>query len=103
MQVLLELLKRVDALLFHYLATPAGADGSDAGSAGSLGSSGPGQGAGARRAGSFSEVPRLDDSMLLFTRGALTFGTGMQLKLACTRWARGRGRVAASNPLYISF
>jgi len=39
-------------------------------------------------------MPMLDDSMLFFTRGVLTFGTGMNLKMATTRfqqWAFGDG------------
>lgn len=39
-------------------------------------------------------TPCLDDSMLFFARGRLTFGTGMQLKMACARlqqWAFGDG------------
>lgn len=30
-------------------------------------------------------MPVLDENMLFFTRGLLTFGAGMNLKMACTR------------------
>jgi hypothetical protein len=79
-QVLLELLKRIDALLFHYLVNPdasAGGPGSEAGA--SDDHYGPVMDA------RNPNMPVLDDSMLFFARGALTFGTGMQLKMACTR------------------
>jgi len=107
-QVLLELLKRVDALLFHYLINPSAAappaaaaaaaappgpslinaDATDAqqhlSGSSSISISRDGQ---PPRGGSSAQqrVPVLDESMLFFTRGALTFGTGMQLKMACTR------------------
>jgi hypothetical protein len=31
-------------------------------------------------------MPMLDDSMLFFTRDVLTVVTGVNLKMACTRW-----------------
>jgi hypothetical protein len=116
LQVLLELLKRVDALLFHYLATPPPADADADGEAGaggaspghgpgSSGSSSPGRGSpgrgsrGSRGGGGGGGYmgPPLDDSMLLFPRGSLTFTAGLQLKQACTRWVapRVQGRVKA--------
>lgn len=80
-KVLLELLKRIDALLFYYLVNP------DATSATSDAPDGSGLVMNARN----PNMPALDDSMLFFTRGQLTFGTGMQLKMACTRCAGGFG------------
>ncbi|KAI8469921.1 MAG: hypothetical protein J3K34DRAFT_511741 [Monoraphidium minutum] len=88
-QVLLELLSRVDALLFHYLIHPAPAAGGGGGGElweqpGFCGGGGGGVGG----------APALDESLLFFARGALMFGTGMQLKMACARlqqWAFGEG------------
>jgi hypothetical protein len=82
--VLLDLLKRMDILLFHYLlASPEGslADsfseaGSEAGEASAAPLMDPRN----------PNMPVLDDSMMFFSRGALTFNTGMNLKMACTRW-----------------
>ncbi|KIY92560.1 hypothetical protein MNEG_15403 [Monoraphidium neglectum] len=93
-QVLLELLKRIDALLFHYLVNPDAAGSEASGGATDEAGSGAGVVMDARN----PNMPLLDESMLFFTRGALTFGTGMQLKMACTRWAaraRARARAAA--------
>ncbi|KAF8057725.1 hypothetical protein HT031_005909 [Scenedesmus sp. PABB004] len=109
-QVLLEVLKRMDVLIFHcLLAPPPGSDdGSSSGGAPlpSPGASGGGWGAGdgpgpSPRPGAGvlfdplnPNMPVLDDSMLFFGRGALSFGTGMHLKMAATRfqqWAFGEG------------
>jgi len=89
-QVLLELLKRIDALLFHYLVNPDAS--SDPPTQPPPPPAQP-PGASPRVTSDDSVVmdarnpnmPVLDESMLFFTRGALTFGTGMQLKMACTR------------------
>ena len=76
-QVLLELLKRVDALLFHYLVHPEPSEAAPRDAAGTD-DSGSGLGAVLMDARN-PNMPVLDESMLFFTRGALTFGTGMQV------------------------
>ncbi|KAI8463417.1 MAG: hypothetical protein J3K34DRAFT_444097 [Monoraphidium minutum] len=84
-QVLLELMKRIDALLFYYLVNP------DASNSPDLSDDTPG---GVVMDARNPNMPVLDESMLFFGRGVLTFGTGMQLKMACTRlqqWAFGEG------------
>uniref|UniRef100_A0A383VEV2 C2 NT-type domain-containing protein n=1 Tax=Tetradesmus obliquus TaxID=3088 RepID=A0A383VEV2_TETOB len=113
-QVLLEVMKRMDTLIFHFLITPPSDSNSEGGSSSNAGAGGPlspGESSAASRdsgspshaAAASSQVlhdplnpnmPMLDDSMLFFQRGVLTFGTGMHLKMACTRfqqWAFGEG------------
>eukprot|EP00879_Flechtneria_rotunda_P021606 GHRR01022773.1.p1 GENE.GHRR01022773.1~~GHRR01022773.1.p1 ORF type:complete len:562 (+),score=210.02 GHRR01022773.1:1856-3541(+) len=121
-QVLLEVMKRMDTLIFHFLVTPSTDANSEAGSS-SLGgdnrsqayttpspqpdrdgvSPTASQNSHSQQQQSSSgfaydplnpNMPMLDDSMLFFTRGVLMFGTGMNLKMACTRfqqWAFGEG------------
>jgi hypothetical protein len=104
--VLLEVMKRMDTLIFHFLITPPSDSNSEGGSSSTAGAGGPlspGESSAASRDGgspshnAVSQVlhdplnpnmPMLDDSMLFFQRGVLTFGTGMHLKMACTRYAR---------------
>lgn len=95
-------MKRMDVLIFHFLINPPSDTLSEGGSSSvSLhqpDSPASRDGAAAAAAGVSSEphqqvlrdtinpnMPMLDDSMLFFTRGVLTFGTGMNLKMACTR------------------
>jgi hypothetical protein len=107
MQVLLEVMKRMDVLIFHFLVTPPADALSEGGSSavssshnnvqdsprGSLRATGGGCGGasgdrerdGVLRDPVNPNMPMLDDSMLFFARGVLTFGTGMNLKMACTR------------------
>eukprot|EP00882_Tetradesmus_deserticola_P012294 GHRQ01013028.1.p1 GENE.GHRQ01013028.1~~GHRQ01013028.1.p1 ORF type:complete len:287 (+),score=158.48 GHRQ01013028.1:364-1224(+) len=102
-------MKRMDTLIFHFLITPPSDSHSEGGSSGTAGPLSPGESSAASRDGgspshaAASQVlhdplnpnmPMLDDSMLFFQRGVLTFGTGMHLKMACTRfqqWAFGDG------------
>eukprot|EP00879_Flechtneria_rotunda_P001196 GHRR01001343.1.p1 GENE.GHRR01001343.1~~GHRR01001343.1.p1 ORF type:complete len:189 (-),score=41.48 GHRR01001343.1:3147-3713(-) len=113
LQVLLEVMKRMDTLIFHFLVTPSTDANSEAGSS-SLGgdnrsqayttpspqpdrdgvSPTASQNSHSQQQQSSSgfaydplnpNMPMLDDSMLFFTRGVLMFGTGMNLKMACTR------------------
>eukprot|EP00877_Chromochloris_zofingiensis_P005908 jgi/Chrzof1/1570/Cz10g12240.t1 len=95
-QVLLELLKRVDVLLFHYLLTVPAPDGEPLSEPATpvSGRSGPSDGPAPLMDPRHPNMPVLDENMLFFTRGLLTFGAGMNLKMACTRfqqWSFGEG------------
>jgi hypothetical protein len=84
--VLLDLLKRMDILLFHYLITVP----SDQVSMSDAASDAETPDAAGTPTGPLMDprnpnMPVLDDSMLFFQRGVLNFGTGMNLKMACTR------------------
>lgn len=96
-KVLLEVLKRMDTLIFHFLIIPP-LDGVSEGGSSSTGAPPLSPNDSLRDGGSPMQqgsqvlhdpvnpnMPMLDDSMLFFTRGVLTFGTGMHLKMACTR------------------
>ncbi|KAG1676958.1 hypothetical protein FOA52_014834 [Chlamydomonas sp. UWO 241] len=96
-QVLSQVLKRLDALLFHHLLTVPGASGApedhgllrDYDPDGTLWGP-PGSGPG----GAHAAVPPLSDAALPFGRGVLTFGGGMAVKMTVTRlqqWAAGAG------------
>jgi hypothetical protein len=100
--VLLEVMKRMDVLIFHFLINPPSDTLSEGGSSSALSSHQPDSPSGSREGGTAGDasqqvlrdtinpnMPMLDDSMLFFTRGVLTFGTGMNLKMACTRCACG--------------
>eukprot|EP00878_Enallax_costatus_P020355 GHUV01021510.1.p1 GENE.GHUV01021510.1~~GHUV01021510.1.p1 ORF type:complete len:707 (+),score=273.69 GHUV01021510.1:214-2121(+) len=108
-QVLLAVMKRMDTLIFHFLINPPSDTISEGGSSSAAASGGPFSPTpdsptrsqdGLQQQSSVlhdplnPNMPMLDDSMLFFTRGVLTFGTGMNLKMACTRfqqWAFGEG------------
>jgi len=96
----------MDVLIFHFLINPPSDTLSEGGSSSyslhqpdsPASRDGGSAAAAAAAAGGSSEphqqvlrdtinpnMPMLDDSMLFFTRGVLTFGTGMNLKMACTR------------------
>lgn len=99
MQVLLAVMKRMDTLIFHFLINPPADSVSEGGSSqDAAGAFSPTPESPAHNdSGSLPHtvmhdplnpnMPMLDDSMLFFTRGVLTFGTGMNLKMACTRLA----------------
>lgn len=103
-QVLLEVMKRMDVLIFHFLINPPSDCMSDAAS-GHLSLHHQHQHQQPESPASRDSVvlrdpvnpnmPMLDDSMLFFTRGVLTFGTGMNLKMACTRCAQPNQRIHA--------
>ena len=87
-------MKRMDVLIFHFLINPPSDTFSEGGS--TVSSHQP-DSPRSRDGGADGQqtvlrdpinpnMPMLDDSMLFFTRGVLTFGTGMNLKMACTRW-----------------
>jgi len=85
MQVLQQCLRKVDALLFHYLVvgSPTGVDILSDYDPGSSLWGGPGDG-----------LPALEESSLPFTPGTLTFGSGMSVKMTVTRlqqWASSAG------------
>jgi hypothetical protein len=92
-QVLLEVMKRMDVLIFHFLINPPSDSLSEGGSS-AVSSHQPDSPSSRDGVEAQQQVlrdtinpnmPMLDDSMLFFTRGVLTFGTGMNLKMACTR------------------
>jgi hypothetical protein len=97
--VLLEVMKRMDVLIFHFLINPPSDTLSEGGSS-AVSSHQPDSPSGSRDGAAAAadgaaqvlrdtinpNMPMLDDSMLFFTRGVLTFGTGMNLKMACTRY-----------------
>lgn len=84
----------MDVLIFHFLINPPSDSLSEGGSS-AMSSHHPDSPSSRDGQDSQQQVlrdpinpnmPMLDDSMLFFTRGVLTFGTGMNLKMACTRW-----------------
>jgi hypothetical protein len=99
--VLLEVMKRMDVLIFHFLINPPAdslSEGGNSSSSYTAAGAGPDSPSNGNSAGALDQqqqqvlrdpinpnMPMLDDSMLFFTRGVLTFGTGMNLKMACTR------------------
>lgn len=92
LQVLLEVMKRMDTLIFHFLIHPPADGASDASASSSStprrqpdGVQGPSPSPAPLHDPLNPNMPMLDDSMLFFSRGLLTFGTGMNLKMACTR------------------
>ncbi len=94
-------MKRMDALILHTLihAPPPGAghDAASEASSSGLGGGGatsPSHGSSSRdvlRDPLNPHLPLLDDSMIFFTRGCLTFGAGMNIKMAATRCGQSAG------------
>ncbi|KAG1668741.1 hypothetical protein FOA52_014287 [Chlamydomonas sp. UWO 241] len=94
-QVLQQCLKRLDALLFHYLVTTSGSnDGADL-----LQDYAPDSSLWFRSplAGKESAVPEIDDACLPFSRGALSFGNGMVVKMTVTRLQQWAGQQGVSR------
>jgi hypothetical protein len=108
-QVLLEVMKRMDVLIFHFLINPP-SDALSEGGSSAVSSHQPDSPSSRDGVEAQQQVlrdtinpnmPMLDDSMLFFTRGVLTFGTGMNLKMACTRWAWGKA-TASKQPVDVA-
>jgi len=88
--VLAQCLARMDALLFYHLLTPPGTDDASLLADYIPTWSKPG-----------SSVPQLSDAALPFTRGLLSFGSGMHIKMAVTRmqqWANSCDARLGAHP-----